>query len=68
MKLCAIEVKSAVQPNKKHLTGLKALAEEFPRIKKYLICQCTSPMEIEEGVQALPFDVFLNKLWRGEII
>jgi uncharacterized protein len=66
--ITAIEVKSTVQPNKKHLTGLKALTEEFPGIKKYLICQCTSPMEIDKGVQALPVDVFLNKLWQGEII
>jgi len=66
--ITAVEVKSTVQPNKKHLSGLNALSEEFSSIKKYLVCQCTSPMEIGEGVQALPVELFLNKLWNSKII
>lgn len=63
----AIEVKSTQQVNSRHLKGLKSFAEEY-KVKK-LILVSTDPFPRKIGnIMLLPWNVFLDRLWSGEII
>jgi predicted AAA+ superfamily ATPase len=64
----AIEIKAMSQPTDKHLKGLRALAEE--RIFKRYLLVCTSDIErrTTDGVEILPWRVFLNRLWSGDYV
>ena len=63
----AIEVKATRQANPRHLRGLKSFAEEYK--VKHLILVSNDPMPRMVGdVAILPWQVFLDRLWGGEII
>lgn len=63
----AIEVKASQQINPRHLKGLKSFAEEY-KVKK-LILVSNDPFHRQIGtITAMPWKMFLDKLWAGEII
>ncbi len=63
----AIEVKAIDQANQRHLKGLKSFAEEY-KVKK-LILVSNDPYTRRMGeITIMPWKVFLDKLWAGEII
>jgi uncharacterized protein len=66
--IIAIEIKSTKTPTKKLLTPIKALREEFPKIKSYIVCQTNAPMLWEDGTEVLPIEYFLNQLWDKKIL
>ena len=62
-----IEVKATEQANQRHLKGLKSFAEEY-KVKK-LILVSNDPYARQMGkITVMPWKVFLDKLWAGEII
>ncbi len=63
----AIEVKATQQANSRHLKGLKSFAEEYNVKKLILISNDPLPRQIG-NILVLPWKVFLDKLWSGEII
>ncbi len=63
----AIEVKATQQANSRHLKGLKSFAEEYNVKKLILISNDPFPRQIG-NISILPWKVFLDKLWSGEII
>lgn len=63
----AIEVKSANLANLRHLKGLKAFAEEYTVKKSILVSNDPQPRLIGE-ILILPWNIFLERLWAGEII
>ena len=60
----AIEVKGTNNVQSRHLKGLKSFSEEY-KVKK-LIVVSNDPME--RSIGDLPWRIFLQKLWAGEII
>ncbi len=63
----AIEVKGSQQINSRHIKGLKSFAEEY-QVKK-LILVSNDPLPRQFGqITAMPWKLFLDKLWAGEII
>lgn len=63
----AIEVKGTDNVQSRHLKGLKSFSEEY-EVKK-LIVVSNDPLErIVGNVTVLPWRIFLQKLWAGEII
>jgi predicted AAA+ superfamily ATPase len=63
----AVEVKSTDNIQPRHLKGLKAFAEEYT--VKRLIVVSTDPVErLVGGISVLPWQVFLERLWGGEIL
>jgi uncharacterized protein len=63
----AVEVKSTDNIQPRHLKGLKAFAEEYT--VKRLIVVSTDPVErLIGGISVLPWQVFLERLWGGEIL
>ena len=63
----AIEVKATRQAQERHLKGLKSFAEEYT-VKK-LILVSNDPYPRKSGaVDILPWNIFIEKLWDGEIL
>ncbi|MDR0829718.1 MAG: DUF4143 domain-containing protein [Prevotellaceae bacterium] len=63
----AIEVKSAVEVQSRHLKGLKAFAEEYSAKKLIVVSNDPYPRQVG-SILILPYQVFLKRLWGGEII
>ncbi|MCX6129587.1 MAG: AAA family ATPase [Proteobacteria bacterium] len=60
----AIEVKSTDKVSAKHLKGLKALEEEKICTSYIVVCAEDRP-RLEEGIEVLPWQIFLTQLWQG---
>lgn len=63
----AIEVKATTNANARHLNGLKKFSEEYPVRKSILISNDPYP-RIIDNIEILPWNIFSQKLWAGEII
>jgi len=63
----AIEVKATENVNPRHLHGLRKFSEEYTVKKSILISNDPYPRLID-NILILPWNVFLQKLWAGEII
>lgn len=63
----AIEVKSTEQVNNRHLRGLKSFAEDYEVKSLILVSNDPFPRRIG-NIEAMPWEMFLNKLWDGDII
>ncbi|WP_457575820.1 ATP-binding protein [Desulfomarina sp.] len=64
----AIEIKSATSIQDKHLKGLRALKEEG-MIQKFAIVSCDRhERKTADGITIFPWALFLEKLWKGDII
>lgn len=63
----AIEVKGTSQAATHHLKGLKAIAEEYNFLHLILVTLDPAPRKIG-NITVLPYDIFLQKLWSGELI
>lgn len=70
--VAAIEVKITKQVRQQDIKGLIAFCEEHPHTKAYVISQDLFPRRLEINdqlsIQILPWKIFLEKLWSGEII
>lgn len=63
----AIEVKGTDNVQPRHLKGLKSFSEEYS-VKK-LIVVSDDPLERKAGdISIVPWKIFLERLWQGEII
>lgn len=63
----AIEIKATQNANSRHTKGLKSFAEEYSVKKLLLITNDAFPRQMG-SVLVLPWQVFLQRLWAGEII
>jgi len=63
----AIEVKSTKMATSRHLKGLKSFAEEYTVKRSILISNDPYPRQMGDNL-VLPWQIFLQKLWAGEII
>ena len=63
----AIEVKASEQVNARHLKGLKAFSEEY-EVKKLIVVSNDPSPRLMGNIIVLPWKVFLEKLWAGEVI
>lgn len=63
----AIEVKSTDMVNSRHLKGLKAFSEEY-KVKKLILVSNDQHSRLIDNISVLPWRLFLEKLWEGEVI
>ena len=63
----AIEVKSTEMVTTRHSKGLKSFAEEY-HVKKLIIISNDPYPRLIENITVLPWKIFLDQLWGGEII
>ncbi|MCX6263085.1 MAG: hypothetical protein NTZ47_00900 [Bacteroidetes bacterium] len=63
----AIEVKSTSNVQSHHQKGLKGFSEEYS-VKKLIVVSC-DPTERKIGdITVMPWKIFLDRLWAGEIL
>ncbi|HOY50787.1 MAG TPA: AAA family ATPase [Prolixibacteraceae bacterium] len=63
----AIEVKSSQSVHPRHLSGLKSFSEDYSAKHKIMVTNEPYPRQVD-GIQLLPWKVFLENLWSGAII
>jgi predicted AAA+ superfamily ATPase len=62
----ALEVKGSQNVHDAHIRALKALREEHAVEKSVVVCLEKEPRMLEQGVEVLPWQNFLEKLWAGK--
>ena len=63
----AVEVKSTPMAQNRHLSGLKSFAEEYTVKHKIIVTNDPYPRKMHD-VMVLPWNIFLEKLWGGDLI
>jgi predicted AAA+ superfamily ATPase len=64
----AIEAKSSTKITRDHLGGLRALAEDHPRVeRRIVVCREPRARKTEDGIEILPAEVFARRLWDGDL-
>lgn len=63
----AVEVKSTESVSEKHLKGLKSFADEY-KVKRLILVSNDNLPRKTGSISILPWRVFLEQLWAGEII
>lgn len=64
----AVEVKSSRRITPRDEKGLRALSEEIKLKRRIIICNESAPRTSESGVEVLPVENFLERLWADEIL
>lgn len=64
----AVEVKARERLPESELRGLRALAEEFPRMRKIVAGGEKWRRKTADGIEVIPINEFLKELWRGSIL
>ena len=63
----AIEVKATNNVQSRHLKGLRSFSEEYA-VNKLIVVSNDPQMRILYTITVMPWELFLQKLWNGEII
>ncbi len=63
----AVEAKATSTVTRKHLKGLRTLAEEHPSVQRFVVCLEPRPRRTEDGIDILPATDFAHRLWQGEL-
>ena len=63
----AIEVKATNNVQSRHLKGLRSFSEEYA-VNKLIVVSNDPQMRILDTITVMPWELFLQKLWNGEII
>jgi predicted AAA+ superfamily ATPase len=63
----AVEVKSTDMVSQRHIKGLKSFADEYQVKKLIAVSNDPYPRQLD-NVTVLPWKIFLDQLWAGEII
>lgn len=64
----SIEVKSTDSANPTHLKGLRRFREEYPVRRSILVSLDPKPRRTEDQIEMIPWQMFLEQLWRGKIV
>lgn len=66
--LTAIEAKGSGKITSDHMKGLREIKKDHPKLKKRtIVCLEKTPRLTEDGIEILPYKVFVKKLWAGEV-
>jgi len=65
--VAAIEVKGTARVSDAHLRGLRALADAHALKHKMVVSLEPEPRSVASGIDILPWQVFLERLWAGEL-
>lgn len=67
-KELAIEIKGSSRVHEGDIRPLQALIEDGPIKKRCLVCLEKQPRNIANHIQILPWQMFIEQLWSGELI
>jgi uncharacterized protein len=63
----AIEVKSCPDVKDKHLKGIRAFKEEAAARRYIVVSRDPEPRRTVDGIDILPWEIFLSQLWGGAL-
>jgi len=63
----SVEVKGTDRVTNRHLKGIRAFKEEYQARSNIVVSMDTTPRKTEDGIEILPWQVFLERLWNNEI-
>ena len=63
-----VEIKSSASANDSHMKGLRAYKEEHSAKKYILVSRDPNPRKTSDGIDILPWKIFLERLWSGDIL
>ena len=63
----AIEAKATANVTRKHLKGLRTLAEEHPGVRRMVVCLEPRPRRTDDEIDIAPATDFAHRLWQGDI-
>jgi predicted AAA+ superfamily ATPase len=64
-----IETKSSSRIHADHLRGLREIIKDHPKIKRRIVVSLEErARKTEDGIEILPYSVFIKQLWAGVII
>ena len=67
--LAAVEAKGSSKITSDHMKGLREIKKDHPELKKRIVvCLEKNPRLTEDGIEILPYKIFVKKLWTGELI
>jgi predicted AAA+ superfamily ATPase len=65
---CAVDARATERVTSDHLKGLRQFAVDQPSIRRRVVASLEgSPRVTEDGIEVLPWRVFLDRLWSGEL-
>ena len=64
----AIEVKGTTRVDTADVRGLQLLSEERKLQRKIVVCNEATPRKLDSGIEVIPYKMFCEMLWSGEII
>ena len=64
----AIEVKGGRRVDRRELVGLRAFVEEHRPRKAIVVCNESAPRRTDDGIQILPWERFLERLWGDGVV
>ena len=65
----AIETKSSPRIHSDHLRGLREIIKDHPKLKRRILVSLEErARKTEDGIEILPYSVFIKQLWAGVII
>jgi predicted AAA+ superfamily ATPase len=67
-KETAIEIKGSSRVHERDIASLKALLEDGPVKKVCLVCLEKQPRYLDNDITILPWQMFIEQLWNGELI
>ncbi len=67
-KEAALEIKGSKRVHEKDIRPLKALIEDGPVKRRFVVSLESEPRQIAKDIQALPWQIFLEMLWRGDVV
>lgn len=63
----AVAIKSTERADDRHLKGLREFRREFGGGRCILVTRDPKPRASDDGIEILPWPVFLERLWAGEL-
>jgi hypothetical protein len=63
----AIEVTASPMVSERHLSGLLKLSEKTPLRKRIIVSRDQNRRTLQ-GVEVLPYPLFIERLWSGELL
>ncbi len=64
----AIEVKSTRLINDSHLKGMRRFREEYTTRRSIVVSLDSAPRKTADGIEILPWKIFLKQLWDGKVM
>ena len=65
-KALAIEAKASPRVHEGHTKGLLALTEDGPVKRSLIVCLESEPRNLSNGIEIVPWENFVQRLWTGE--